>query len=55
MTKMFSGCSSLKSLDLSSFNASNVTYVSDMFYHCVSLKKENVKVNDKIILDKLNK
>ena len=55
MHHMFSGCSSLKSLDLSSFNTSNATDVSDMFYDCNSLKKENVKVNDKIILNKLNK
>ena len=37
MQRIFSGCSSLTSLDLSSFNTSNVTDVSYMFYGCSSL------------------
>ena len=52
---MFWKCSSLKSIDLSSFNTSNVNDMSDMFSYCSSLKKENIKVNEsgKIILDEL--
>ena len=34
---MFRGCSSLTSLDLSSFNTSNVTDMQYMFYSCSSL------------------
>ena len=40
------GCKSLKSLDLSSFNTNNVTNMSDMFYFCESLEKENIKINE---------
>lgn len=36
---MFSGCSGLTSLDLSSFNTSNVTSMWEMFSGCSSLKK----------------
>lgn len=35
---MFGGCSSLKSLDLSSFDVSNVTVMTGMFTGCSSLK-----------------
>ena len=35
---MFYNCSSLKSIDLSSFNTNNVTNMSYMFYNCFSLK-----------------
>ena len=35
---MFSECSSLKSIDLSSFNANNITKMSYMFYKCSSLE-----------------
>ena len=35
---MFRECSSLKSIDLSSFNTSNVNDMSGMFYNCSSLK-----------------
>ena len=31
---MFAGCDSLKSLDLSSFNTSNVTNIRGMFNEC---------------------
>ena len=34
---MFSGCSSLSSLDVSSFDTSSVTSMSSMFYNCSSL------------------
>ena len=37
MGLMFSGCSSLTSLDLSNFNTSNVTNMRAMFYNCSSL------------------
>ena len=35
---MFSGCSSLEIIDLSSFNINNVTNMSSMFWKCSSLK-----------------
>ena len=35
---MFLGCSSLESIDLSSFNTNNVTNMSCMFCKCSSLK-----------------
>ena len=37
MRHMFSGCSSLTSLDLSSFNTSQVTDMREMFFCCSSL------------------
>ena len=37
MSGMFSGCSSLASLDLSSLDTSSVTSMSSMFYGCSSL------------------
>ncbi|MBO7099479.1 MAG: InlB B-repeat-containing protein [Bacteroidaceae bacterium] len=39
MGLMFYGCSSLTSLDLSSFKTDNVTDMGQMFYGCSSLKK----------------
>ena len=44
---MFNGCSSLKSIDLSSFNTTNVENMSSMFFGCSSLKRENIKINNK--------
>ena len=39
MNQLFSGCTSLTSLDLSSFNTSNVTIkMSSMFYNCYNLR-----------------
>ena len=38
MSNMFSGCSSLTSLDLGNFDTSNVTDMSHMFYDCNNLK-----------------
>ena len=54
-TYMFYECSSLQSINLSSFNTTNVENMSSMFFGCSSLKKENVKINNygKRILDKL--
>ena len=39
---MFDGCSSLTSLDLSSWNTENVTYLGSMFDNCSSLKEINL-------------
>lgn len=39
MAYMFSGCESLKELDLSSFDTKNVKYMQDMFDGCFSLSK----------------
>ena len=43
---MFYECSSLQSIDLSSFNTTNVENMYSMFEGCFSLKKENVKINE---------
>ena len=43
---MFSGCSSLQSIDLSSFNTTNVNDMSWMFLGCSSLEKRNVKIGE---------
>ena len=42
MKNMFSWCSSLKNIDLSSFNTNNVTDMTKMFNACLSLKKLNL-------------
>ncbi len=42
MGGMFSGCTSLEELDLSSLNTSNVTDMSGMFNYCLSLKRLNL-------------
>ena len=42
MSKMFSGCSSLTSLDVSTLNTENVTDMSDMFGGCSSLTSLDV-------------
>ena len=42
MSWMFSGCSSLKELNLNNFNTNNVTDMSWMFYGCSSLKELNL-------------
>jgi len=39
---MFTGCSSLKTLDLSTFNTSNVKYFDSMFKNCTSLTSLNL-------------
>ena len=43
---MFYKCSSLTSLDLSSFNTSNVVDMSSMFYNCTSLITLNLSSFD---------
>lgn len=45
MTGMFSGCTSLTSLDLSSFNMKNVETTNGMFANCINLK--TIYVNSK--------
>ena len=40
--RMFEGCSSLQSIDLSSFNTTNVKDMSYMFYKCSSLQSINL-------------
>jgi len=42
MIGMFSGCSSLISLDLSHFNTENLCFMRDMFSGCSSLKNLNL-------------
>ena len=39
MSCLFSDCTSLKEIDLESFDTSQVTDMSDIFYNCSSLKK----------------
>ena len=51
---LFSECNCLSNINLSNFNTQNVIDMSDMFYYCSSLKKQNVITNDKKILLKLN-
>ena len=41
MNSMFSECSSLKELDLSSFNTNKVRNMNDMFFGCSALKELN--------------
>ena len=42
MSYMFSGCSSLTSLDVTHFNTENVKYMNSMFYSCSSLTSLDV-------------
>ena len=42
MNFMFSGCSSLKELNLNNFNTDNVTYMYRIFERCSSLKELNL-------------
>ena len=42
MSNMFYGCRSLKELNLSKWDVSNVTNMSYMFYGCISLRKLNL-------------
>ena len=55
LDSMFANCYNLKFLDLSSFDTTNINInnMSNMFDGCCSLKKQNVKVNDKKILEQL--
>ena len=42
MAEMFRDCHSLKSLDLSNFNTSNINIMWNMFWNCFSLTSLNV-------------
>jgi len=42
MAGMFSGCSSLKELNLSNFNIFDVNFMSDIFKGCSSLQKLDI-------------
>ena len=52
---MFDGCSSLTNIDLSNFDTKNVTDMGSMFSGCKSLKIQNVKTNDKQIIELMEK
>ena len=54
MYRMFYGCSSLTSINLSNFNTSNVTYMYGMFSGCSKLKKENINIKNRKFLDNKN-
>ena len=47
MYGMFSGCSSLKEINLSNFNTNNFTNMRDMFNGCEKLTKNNIITKDK--------
>ena len=51
MSGMFYGCSSLTSIDLSNFNIKKTKDIRGIFGGCKLLKKENIIINDKKILD----
>ena len=52
MNQIFSGCSSLKELNLSNFNTNNIKYMNSMFKGCSSLKdklKMKIRIQNKNI------
>ena len=51
MSDMFSGCSSLKELNLNNFNINNVTYMECMFEKCSDDLKMKIKSENKNIKD----
>lgn len=51
MSQMFSGCSSLESIDDFPFNTTNFTDMSYMFYNCTSLKNINLNFNRENVTD----
>ena len=55
MNGMFYGCSSLTNIGLSNFDTKNVTDMGCMFKGCKSLKIQNVKTNDKQIIELMKK
>ena len=56
MSYMFSGCSKLTNIDLSSFNTKNIINMSYMFQFCSNLKKIRItkKNNEKLINEAKN-
>ena len=50
---MFYSCSSLKEINLSSFNTNQVTYMTGMFYNCSSFDELNT--NDEKIKKQFKK
>ena len=46
MIGMFSGCKSLKKLNLSKFYTGNVTNMKYMFFECISLEELNINSFD---------
>jgi surface protein len=48
MDRMFYGCSSLTSLDMSSFDTSKVTNMSEMFHYCRKLRTITVSNSFKV-------
>jgi len=57
MGNMFCECQSLKKLDLSNFDISNVKDMDYMFYGCTNLKKECIKIgpNNQRLIDWIKK
>ena len=51
MYGMFSGCSSLKELNLNNFNTNNVTNMENMFNRCSDDLKRKIKSENKNIKD----
>ena len=51
MSSMFHGCNSLTNINLFNFNTQNVTNMNSMFDECNSLTKQNIIINDNIILN----
>ena len=54
MSSMFNKCKTVTNINLSNFNTQNATDMNHMFSNCKSLKKENIFVKDKIIIEELN-
>jgi surface protein len=52
MNGIFSGCSKLTTIDLSSFDTKNITDMNDIIFGCSNLKKikiNNINSNDSLI------
>jgi len=54
ISHIFDGCSSLESIDLSSFNTTNVNSMSNMFYGCSSLKSIDLSSINTIKVNNMN-
>jgi len=53
MECMFSGCSSLVSLNINNFHINETTKYKDIFKGCELLKKENMVIRDKKLKNEL--